>query len=148
MRRLRLLSFFVSIAGSAAAVAGCAHSKPVAIAPSIAPEVPAFHEVGLASFYANDLAGRLTANGERYQPDALTAAHRRLPFGTHVRVTARRSGRSVVVRINDRGPYVAGRIIDLSHEAARRIGMLPSGVLEVTVETLPGESLTRAPGLM
>jgi rare lipoprotein A len=122
----------------AGVLAGCAHAP--AVVPSRAAEAP-FREQGLASFYANALAGRLTANGERYQPEALTAAHRSLPFGTHVRVTARQSGRSVVVRINDRGPFVAGRIIDLSNAAARRIGLLDVGVLEFAIESIPANTL-------
>jgi len=85
---------------------------------------------GLASVYAYH--GGRTANGERMQPGALTAAHRSLPFGTEVRVTNRRNGRSVMVRINDRGPFVRGRIIDLSPAAAHVIGV--SGVAPVTVD--------------
>jgi rare lipoprotein A len=85
---------------------------------------------GLASVYA--YRGGTTAAGERMQPGALTAAHRSLPFGTQVRVTNTRNGRSVVVRINDRGPFVRGRIIDLSPAAAHAIGV--SGLAPVTVD--------------
>ena len=85
---------------------------------------------GLASVYAYH--GGRTADGERMQPGAMTAAHRSLPFGTQVRVTNARNGRSVVVRINDRGPFVRGRIIDLSPAAAHAIGV--SGVAPVTVD--------------
>ena len=85
---------------------------------------------GLASVYAYH--GGRTADGERMQPGAMTAAHRSLPFGTQVRVTKARNGRSVVVRINDRGPFVRGRIIDLSPAAAHAIGV--SGVAPVTVD--------------
>ena len=91
---------------------------------------------GGASYYARKFAGRLTANGERYRPGRLTAAHRTLRFGTRVRVTNLRNGRSVVVRINDRGPFVRGRIIDLSRAAAERIGMIRSGVARVRLEVL------------
>lgn len=81
--------------------------------------------------------GTRTANGEKYNPDGLTAAHRSLPFGTIVRVTHRESGRSVVVRINDRGPAKwTGREIDLSRGAARQIGMIGQGVAQVTIEVL------------
>ncbi len=80
---------------------------------------PASAECGIASNYST---GRVTANGERYRPQAVSAAHRRLPFGTKVAVVNRRTGRSIVVRINDRGPFVAGRIIDLSKAAARALG--------------------------
>jgi rare lipoprotein A len=85
---------------------------------------------GLASVY--DHAGGRTASGERVLAGTLTAAHRTLPFGTYVRVTNRRNGRSVVVRINDRGPFVSGRIIDLSPAAARALGI--SGLGRVTVD--------------
>ena len=78
---------------------------------------------GLASWYGPGLSGRRTASGERFNAGALTAAHRSLPFGSEVRVTSRRTGRSIVVRINDRGPYVAGRVIDLSPAASHALGM-------------------------
>lgn len=76
-----------------------------------------------ASWYGPGFHGRKTASGERFNQNALTAAHKSLPFGTRVKVTNRRTGRSVVVRINDRGPFVAGRVIDLSRGAARAMGM-------------------------
>jgi rare lipoprotein A len=94
--------------------------------------------VGTASFYGNQPGegGPLTANGERYNPGGLTAAHRTLPFGTKVRVTSARTGRSVVVRINDRGPFIGGRIIDLSTGAARAIGLNKTGVGTVRMDVL------------
>lgn len=88
---------------------------------------------GRASWYGES---QMTASGERFDKHALTAAHRTLPFGTRVRVTNTRNGRSVVVRINDRGPYSRGRVIDLSEEAARRIGMIEAGVVPVVLEVL------------
>lgn len=91
---------------------------------------------GMASWYGPGFHGRRTANGERFNQNAMTAAHRSLPFGTQVRVTNNNNGRSVVVRINDRGPFIRGRIIDLSRSAASNIGMLGSGVAPVTVEVL------------
>lgn len=91
---------------------------------------------GIASFYGREFAGRPTATGERFNPEAMTAAHRSLPFGTRVRVTNTRNGRSVVVRINDRGPFIRGRVIDLSTGAARSIGMINSGVAPVRIEVL------------
>jgi rare lipoprotein A len=94
-------------------------------------------QVGVASFYAHRLHGRRTASGARYDERALTCAHRTLPFGTRVRVTALETGRSVVVTVNDRGPFARGRIVDLSREAARRLGMLGSGVARVRVEPEP-----------
>ena len=85
---------------------------------------------GIASVYAH--SGGRTASGESVVPGALTAAHRTLPFGTHVRVTNKRNGRSIVVRINDRGPFLPGRIIDLSPAAAHALGI--SGLAPVTVD--------------
>jgi rare lipoprotein A len=89
---------------------------------------------GHASWYGPGFHGRLTANGERFNTHALTAAHRTLPFGTRVRVVNQKTGRSVVVRINDRGPFIKGRIIDLAHSAARQIGL--SGVASVALYRL------------
>jgi rare lipoprotein A len=92
--------------------------------------------VGVASFYGHKdgYNGARTASGERYDRNSLTAAHRTLPFGTHVRVTNLRNGRSVVVRINNRGPFVRGRIIDVSYAAARELGFVDRGVTQVRVE--------------
>ncbi len=91
---------------------------------------------GMASFYGNYFAGKKTASGERFNPARMTAAHRSLPFGTRVRVTNMRNGRSVVVRINDRGPFIRGRVIDLSKGAARVIKMVGRGVAPVRVQVL------------
>jgi len=93
-------------------------------------------EVGVASYYADRFHGRQTASGERYDRNAYTAAHRRLPFGTHVRVINLKSGHSVDVRINDRGPFVKGRVIDVSYVAAKKLGMLRKGVIKVRVVRL------------
>ena len=90
----------------------------------------AIAQSGIASVYAHP-SGK-TASGEPVTPGALTAAHRTLPFGTHVRVTNKRNGRSIVVRINDRGPFLPGRIIDLSPAAAHALGI--SGLAPVTVD--------------
>lgn len=90
----------------------------------------AMAESGIASVYA--YSGQRTASGERAQPHGLTAAHRTLPFGTRVRVTNKRNGRSVVVRINDRGPFVRGRVIDLTPAAAQALGF--SGLASVSVQ--------------
>lgn len=91
---------------------------------------------GMASWYGDELAGRPTASGERFAPGGLTAAHRLLPFGTLVEVTALASGRTVVVRINDRGPFAGGRLIDLSQGAARALGTERAGVARVRLRTL------------
>jgi rare lipoprotein A len=90
---------------------------------------------GIASYYGNE-SGNRTATGERFNPNLLTAAHRTLPFGTRVRVTNTRNGNSVIVRINDRGPFIGGRVIDVSTAAAQRLGMIGSGVASVKIEVL------------
>ncbi|PTS85873.1 septal ring lytic transglycosylase RlpA family lipoprotein [Pseudomonas sp. HMWF032] len=91
---------------------------------------------GQASYYGARHHGNKTASGERFDQNALTAAHRSLAFGSLVRVTNLRNDKSVVVRINDRGPYSKGRIIDLSHKAAAQIDMLRAGVVPVRIEAL------------
>ena len=93
---------------------------------------------GAASYYGAELAGNPTANGERFDPSDLTAAHRTLPFGTRVRVTHARTGESVVVRINDRGPFHGDRVIDLSKAAADAIGLTRSGTADVALERIGG----------
>ncbi|MBX3598357.1 MAG: septal ring lytic transglycosylase RlpA family protein [Rhizobiaceae bacterium] len=84
-------------------------------------------QCGKASWYGPGFHGRSTANGERFNQSGMTAAHKHLPFGTKLRVTNKRNGKSVVVRINDRGPFIRGRVLDLSKGAAKQIGMLRSG---------------------
>lgn len=93
---------------------------------------------GIASWYGLTFHGRRTASGERFDMNAMTAAHPSLPFGTRVLVQNPSNGRSVVVRVNDRGPYVPGRIIDLSHAAARALGLLGWGTKPVVVTPVPG----------
>lgn len=94
---------------------------------------PKITQTGKASYYANKFNGRKTASGEKFRNSKLTAAHKTLPFGTKVKVTNLRNGKSVKVRINDRGPFVAGRIIDLSRKAANRIDMKNEGVGNVKI---------------
>ena len=108
--------------------------------PVVHPSARASELEGLASYYAEPYHGRRTASGEVFDTyKALTAAHRTLPFNTVVRVQNRANGKAVQVRINDRGPFIAGRIIDLSVRAARAIDMLRSGVVLVTLQILsPG----------
>ncbi len=89
---------------------------------------------GYASYYAKRFEGRKTANGEKYDPSKMTAAHRTLPFGTKVKVTNLQNGKTVEVMINDRGPYRKGRIIDLSAAAANRLEMTEKGVTQVIIE--------------
>lgn len=92
---------------------------------------------GKASWYGPGFDGKRTASGELFDQDELTAAHRRLPLGTLLKVTNVRNGRSVVVRVNDRGPYVGKRIIDLSKGAAKALGMLGRGTTQVRLEAMP-----------
>lgn len=93
-------------------------------------------ESGMASYYGNEFQSRKTANGERFDQGKLTAAHRTLPFGTHVKVTNRQNGKSVVVRVNDRGPFAKGRIIDLSSSAFKSIAHLGAGVIPVHIQVV------------
>ena len=95
-----------------------------------------YDETGTASYYGAKHHGNKTASGEPFNQNALTAAHRRLPFGTQVKVTNLDNNRSVVVRITDRGPHTRGRLIDVSHAAAERLGMLRSGTAKVRVQAL------------
>lgn len=139
---------------------GCAVSRPVARvdslplvsvtaiteSPAPAPADPPLFEgrprgarrgqVGTASFYDASFNGRPTANGETYRDDRLTAAHRTFRFGTRVRVTNLENRKSVVVTVNDRGPYVGGRVIDLSRRAARTLGFVEDGTTRVRVQPL------------
>lgn len=132
---------------AAAAIAGACRHAPPGPAPASAPTAaqpaspgtsaaPRPFERGRASYYADSLAGRATASGEPYDPRALTAAHRTLPFGTWVEVV-RPDGRRVRVRVNDRGPFKAGRVIDLSRAAAEALGMVSAGVVEVELYRVP-----------
>jgi rare lipoprotein A len=95
-----------------------------------------FEQEGLASSYGREFHGRTTSNGEQFDMTAMTAAHKTLPMGVYVRVQHKRSGKEVVVRINDRGPFVGDRIVDLSESAAARLGMLQEGVAPVKVTAL------------
>ena len=111
------------LASSAAAGAAWAEDAPVV-----------FREEGKASYYGNELTGRKTASGERYDPKRATAAHRTLPLGSEVTVTNPENGKKVDVVINDRGPHVASRAIDLSQGAAKKIGLDKAGVAPVEIE--------------
>lgn len=108
----------LSVAGVFATSATAQSAISVAAAP---------FELGMASFFAAEMAGRRTASGETCDPATLTAAHRTLPFGTRLRVTNPANGKSVIVRINDRGPFARGRVIDLSKAAAAEIGLVQRG---------------------
>ncbi len=93
-------------------------------------------EKGQASYYADKFHGKATASGEKYDKTKLTGAHRTLAFGTVVRVTNTANGKSVDVRINDRGPFKAGRVVDVSRAAAEKLGMIQAGVINCTVEVI------------
>ncbi len=123
-RRLMLSLFIVAVAGCGAVPKGKG-GIPVG-----------FTETGLASFYADRHQNQKTANGERYRHDQKTAAHKKLPFGSQVRVTNLQSSKSVVVRINDRGPFVRGRVIDLSKSAFSEIAGTSAGLVRVKIEVI------------
>ena len=128
-RRVPLVAAFAGLA----LLAGCAPA--VTTAPSARP-VPGVEEVGMASWYGAAHQGRRTASGEVFDMHQLTAAHRTLPFGTRVLVTNRDTSQSTEVRINDRGPFVKGRILDVSYAAARLLGAVGPGTVPVRVRIL------------
>jgi rare lipoprotein A len=99
-------------------------------------------ERGIASWYGDDFQGLQTANGETFDMEAMTGAHRTLPLGTIVKVTNVTNGRQVKIKINDRGPYVGGRILDLSYGAARELGMVGKGVAPIQIEVLGADGRT------
>jgi rare lipoprotein A len=124
----------VFLAGILILLSGCSAGPPGPVT------TPGSIQEGKASYYGRRFQGRPTASGEIYEETQLTAAHRTLAFGTMVRVTNLANGKKVVVRINDRGPFVAGRIIDLSWRAAGELDMIVQGVAEARVEVLGTES--------
>lgn len=128
MRRL-VLPLLIALA---LAVIGC---TPKAAGP---PARTGASLTGAASWYGAKYHGRQTASGERYDMEALTAAHRTLPFGTRIRVTNLGNGRRIVLRVNDRGPFVPGRVLDVSRRAARELGFLEAGLATVRIEVLGG----------
>jgi len=107
--------------------------------PLPAPAPEDFQQTGIASWYGRQHHGKPTASGEAYDMNALTAAHRTLPLGTRVRVTNLDNGRSVDVRINDRGPFAGRRVIDLSYAAAQRLGAIGTGLFRVGLKTIAGD---------
>lgn len=122
-------SFFVPLLILSAAFYSCRPSRP-----EVSPPPAGFVETGIASWYGQEFHGRPTSSREIYDQNDLTAAHPTLPFGTMVLVTNLENGRQVTVRINDRGPFVKGRIIDLSYAAARLLGMVGPGTARVRLE--------------
>lgn len=123
------------VAAVAASFAAAAAVYSVSVVPA-----EAGSQCGRASWYK--LGGK-TASGERNNPNAMTAAHRSLPFGTRVKVENLKNGKYVVVRINDRGPFVGGRVIDLSRAAAQQLGMMSSGTAKVRLTTVGGKGTLR-----
>lgn len=123
---------------------GCGRKQQVVRLPPPTPAVMGAAEVGVASWYGHPYHGRRTSNGEVYDMDEMTAAHLSLPFGTRVRVTNLDNGRSTEVRINDRGPFVNDRIIDLSRAAARQISMIGPGTAKVRVEVIATPAMASA----
>jgi rare lipoprotein A len=119
--------------GRTSNVASTATKKHVALASAAEPAEIGTSSVGLASYYWE---GTETASGEPFNPKELTAAHPNLPFGTRLRVTNLATGRSVVVRINDRGPFVPGRSVDVSYAAAQQLGFLDDGITKVKMEVV------------
>ena len=127
LSRLTLLAFLVLV------LAACG-GKP---APSTSPRYVAgkkYEEVGVASWYGKKYQGRPTASGEIFKMNKLTAAHRTLPLGLTAKITNLDNGRSIKVRINDRGPFIDGRILDLSYGAAKKLGMVDAGLARVRIE--------------
>ena len=141
---LAALALTLSVAGlaraqSAASAAATAPAAP-AVAPSVAPAAPAAASAdaseGKVAYYGRKFAGRKTASGERFNPAAMTMAHKSLPFGTRVKVTNLKNNRSVIVRVNDRGPTTGDRVGDVTTAAARKLNMLRSGVINAKLETV------------
>ncbi|ADD66861.1 rare lipoprotein A [Denitrovibrio acetiphilus DSM 12809] len=108
--------------------------------------VKSFNQTGLASWYGRQEHGKLTASGERYNMYAMTAAHKQLPLGSKVLVRCMETNREVIVTINDRGPHVPGRVIDLSYTGAAKLGIVDKGLTKVTLELLNGEETEPADG--
>lgn len=119
-------------------VSGCTGSYPrfKSTPVTVASRVSGSEFAGVASYYAEDFHGRKTANGEVYDMNAMTAAHKSLPFNTLVRVINQENGKSVTVRINDRGPFKDDRIIDLSLAAAEKLGIMVNGTARVTLQVV------------
>jgi rare lipoprotein A len=127
-----------------AAAEPAASTPAPAATPATAPTAGADRMEGLAAYYSSRLNGRATASGKIYDQNALTAAHPTLPFGTKVKVTNTLNNRSVVVTINDRGPTQPDRVVDVSHAAASRLGMLRSGLVPVKLEVVAPATDTKS----
>ena len=130
-----VLTVSISIATAQPAAPDAAASQAAAPSQTSAPTT-ASEETGRIAWYGRKFAGRRTASGERYDPDAMTMAHKTLPFGTTVQVTNPANGRKVRLRVNDRGPTQADRIGDVSLAAARSLGMVRAGVIDATISVV------------
>lgn len=143
MRFPSALFFLVSV-NSVIVLSGCAAVKTRSSIPALYEAKPLSVEIGKASYYGGRWIGRLTASGERYHQNDCTAAHKKLPFNTMVKVINLKNGKNVIVRINNRGPYAKGRILDLSMVAARKLEMTGDGIVPVRAEVLkPIEVITK-----
>ena len=140
MRTLLLIAF-----SSTLLTVACGHKKAPAGAAMVRVKL-GYQQRGIASWYGNPYHGRATASGEIYDMERLTAAHQRLPFGVTTRVENLQNGRTVDVKINDRGPFVRGRIIDLSRAAARQIDLLGPGITRVRIRVIAAPAGVRASG--
>jgi rare lipoprotein A len=127
---------YVALVLSLTALGACDHQRDRTVAPPAPAAQPAPVQIGVASYYARRLAGKPTASGGPHQPTALTAASRTLPLGTTAKVTNTENGKSVTVKVNDRGPYAKNRILDVSRKAAKRLGFKHDGVAQVAVQPL------------
>jgi rare lipoprotein A len=138
VKKLYALTILLALAGMTPALAGTSHKRLLH-----QPARPTV-QVGKASWYGRRNAGRLTANGERFNPEAMTCAHRTFPLGSVVKVTDIATGKNVSLEVNDRGPYVKGRIVDLSEGAARELGVGNKDLILVRVELISTVHLVEA----
>jgi rare lipoprotein A len=130
VKKLYAVTILLALVCTTPALAGTSHKRHLQLPQPAHPTV----QVGKASWYGRKRAGRLTANGERFNPEAMTCAHRFFPLGSLVKVTDIATGKNVSLEVNDRGPYVKGRIVDLSEGAARELGVGNKGLILVRVE--------------
>ena len=143
MEKTRIGTFATALA---VMLAACTHSVPPEPAAPLAPAHTASSsasasgaaraQLGVASFYGHGFAGRPTASGETFDPTQLTCAHRTFPFGTWLKVTNLANGKSVIVRVNDRGPFTKHRVIDVSEGAAKKLDMIATGTAHVKLEVV------------
>lgn len=146
MEKTRKVLARMTMLAALALAGGCGHHAPPAAKPAPIHSASSGSrskstQEGVASFYGKGFAGRPTASGETFDPSEMTCAHRTLPFGTWLRVTNLGNGKSVDVRVNDRGPFTGRRVLDLSEGAARHLDMIASGTAKVRIEVIPATAL-------